>query len=134
MLHLEGIQQNEDERLFDNISLIEKEELSIEYIPMWDAENSACFPHFLEFAKTEMKDTLDLALNENELAINEISYQYQKYRNDLELNFKQTNPESYQLFINAVSIGDKSVAEILINEYIEEIRNLKSENIDDDEE
>ncbi len=131
MLVKEGLQSNEKVNLFENITAVEKSEIPAQYLPMWNTENEACFPHFLNYAESEMKGTLNLAENGNEVAILEISNQYQKFRNDIEDGLRNFDPSSYDAFIGAVAVADTTLAKVYMENYINELYK-KQEDDDDD--
>ena len=128
----EQIQSNNEsqEKLFEDIFVLEKAEVSPEYLPMWNAENKACFPHFINYASDELAEALSQYKNGGKEALEIIRNAYQEYRTGLESDISIYAPNIYDLFIEAVSRGD----EINSSEYIEEyIAQATAEITKDDE-
>lgn len=116
----EQIQQNKEkpEQLFDDTIALEKGEVSPEYLPMWNAENKACFPHFLNYASDELAEVLFRSKNGDIEAIETLGIAYQEYRAGLESDMSLYAPNIYDLFIEAVSRGDETNAATFVEEYI----------------
>lgn len=129
-MSLEQIAQiNEKVELFEDIVKAEKAELSPEYLPMWNAENNACFPHFINFANENLSNLMSLGIEGDTDSIEDLSIEYQKFRNGIEADLMEYSPQLYEQYIEAVGDGDEDNAALYMNEYI----NQTSKEIDEDD-
>lgn len=129
-MSLESLKQtNEGTQFFGEITRAEQSALSPELLPMWTAENNACFPHFLNYANDEFPGLLLDAQNGDLNSINFIALKYEGYRNNLEANLMEFAPDIYEQFIDAVRDGDSERTILNMNEFI----NIFSKDDDEDD-
>lgn len=131
----EQIQTNNEsqDRLFNDIFNIEKSGVEDEYLPMWNAENNACFPHFINYAGDVMSEALEQAKSGDKNAILLLSNSYQDYRTELETSMSEYAPNIYDFFIEAVGRGDSANSAMYVEEYISSIGEGPQKEDDDDD-
>lgn len=128
---MESLRQiNESTEFFGEITKAELSTLSPELLPMWTAENNACFPHFLNYANDEFPGLLFDAQNGDINSINYIALKYDEYRNNLEANLMDYAPQIYEQFIESVRSGDSDQSVQFMNEFVNGF--TKIEDDDDD--
>lgn len=88
---------------------------------MFDAENSACYHHFLEMLPEDFDDTLDEAKDGDTDAIKTLATSYRTFRENLEADLSENDPSSYEAFIGAVALANAPLAQTVLENYFSTI-------------
>lgn len=103
-----------------------------EHAAMFAAENDACFVHFIDTLPDQLREEVTRAENGDKDAILALSDAYHEYRDRFESDLAQNNPEAYNDFIEAVTIGNIEKASALVDDF-HQTRNLANLPVIDDE-
>lgn len=103
-----------------------------EYAAMFEAENDACFTHFLDTLDGELHQVRGRAEDGDVEAALILADAYREFRDLFESELVQTNPDAYRAFIEAVAEGNTSVASAIANDHYT-AKTLASSAIIDDE-
>lgn len=92
--------------------------LAPEHAAMFNAENDACFAHFIDTLPEEMRAECARATAGDHAAILAISDAYHEFRDNFESALAEQNPDAYNEFIEAVASGDAESASAVVTDFI----------------
>ena len=103
-----------------------------EHAAMFNAENDACFTHFIDTLPEDMRAECDRAKDGDHAAILAIGDAYHEFRDLFESTLAAQNPDAYNEFIESVASGDVDSANAIVSDFTR-MRSIADSPVIDDE-